>query len=261
MTFALRPTDPVPGDLPKTKQGIADFPYYAGDPVPIGSWGWLLLMGAVAAGFAALTNLSFARWPWSMAPALLFAGVPLMTLWLVAGRHWRALFRAVKLHGFLVMVGTAVASILVSAAAALIIAEFTTAIANPFSASLAYMSVADVLRHLVPTLPQLLGEELLTILPFLAILWFLTQGLGMTRRVGIIAALFGSTAIFAVSHLPTYQWNWLQCFGTIGAARVVLTLSYIWTRNLWVSTGAHVINDWTEFAFIFGATHLAIGVG
>jgi membrane protease YdiL (CAAX protease family) len=51
--------------------------------------------------------------------------------------------------------------------------------------------------------------------------------------------------MFGALHLPTYGWNWIQCLVIIGGARLVLTLPYIMTRNIWVSTGAHIINDWT----------------
>jgi membrane protease YdiL (CAAX protease family) len=36
----------------------------------------------------------------------------------------------------------------------------------------------------------------------------------------------------------------------IGSARLVLTWAYVWTKNIWVSTGAHIINDWA----ILGST-------
>lgn len=36
----------------------------------------------------------------------------------------------------------------------------------------------------------------------------------------------------------------MQCIVVIGSARLVLTWAYIYTKNLWVSTGAHIINDW-----------------
>jgi membrane protease YdiL (CAAX protease family) len=48
-------------------------------------------------------------------------------------------------------------------------------------------------------------------------------------------------------HLPTYDWNWIQCIVIIGSARMVLTLPWILTKNIWVSTGAHIINDWSLF--------------
>ena len=46
-------------------------------------------------------------------------------------------------------------------------------------------------------------------------------------------------------HLLTYDWNVVQCIVVIGTARMVLTLAWILTKNIWVSTGAHIINDWT----------------
>lgn len=40
----------------------------------------------------------------------------------------------------------------------------------------------------------------------------------------------------------------LPCFVIIGSARLIPSLAYLKTKNIWVSTGAHVINDWTMFA-------------
>ena len=34
---------------------------------------------------------------------------------------------------------------------------------------------------------------------------------------------------------------------TTGHARLILLLPYIMTKNIWVSTGAHILNDWTLF--------------
>jgi len=42
----------------------------------------------------------------------------------------------------------------------------------------------------------------------------------------------------------------------IGGARLVLTLPYVMTKNIWVSTGAHIINDWT----LFGGAMLLMGL-
>lgn len=40
----------------------------------------------------------------------------------------------------------------------------------------------------------------------------------------------------------------------IGGARLILTLPYVKTKNIWVSTGAHVLNDWLFFSLtILGA--------
>ncbi|QSR20066.1 hypothetical protein CA833_23270 [Novosphingobium sp. KA1] len=50
--------------------------------------------------------------------------------------------------------------------------------------------------------------------------------------------------------MPTYQWNFVQCFLVIGTARVALLTGYVVTKNTWVSTAAHVLNDWIFFTVI-----------
>lgn len=236
-----------------------DFPFYTGAPVPISPRGWAILMVSIIAAFVALVSMPFASFPASLIPAILFASVPLATLAALTGRHWKALFRSVGPHEIGIMVLTAVLAMVASAAAAVLVTRFTMPVANPLAAAISAMSAGDYVRRLVPTAPQLVGEELLTILPFLAILWLTTQRLKIARRAAITIALVGSTALFATAHLSTYNWQAAQCFGVIGSARIVLTLSYVWTRNLWVPIGAHMLNDWTEFTFIFGFGHVPIG--
>lgn len=70
-----------------------------------------------------------------------------------------------------------------------------------------------------------------------------TKGFGVGRKGGIIGAWLITSLIFGLIHLPTYDWNLIQCIVVIGSARMVLTLPWILTKNLWVSTGTHIIND------------------
>lgn len=95
---------------------------------------------------------------------------------------------------------------------------------------------------------QLLGEELLTILPFLALLYFLVAKAHWSRKRAVLVAWIATSIGFGLVHLPTYDWNLLQCLVVIGGARVILTLAYLRTKNIWVSTGAHILNDWTLFS-------------
>ena len=105
--------------------------------------------------------------------------------------------------------------------------------------------------------PQLLGEEIFTILPFLAIMWFLFSRMNLPRTTSIVIAWLLSAFIFGAIHLPTYDWNLVQSFIVIGSARHVLLLAYIKTKNTWVSAGAHVINDWTLFTVALLTSGLA----
>lgn len=237
----------------------ADFPYYQGRPVAIGGRGWALLMASLVAAFAALTLIPLRSFPGSLLPPLLFAGLPLLTLAALTGGAWTALFRRVGWRDLGVMALFGVLTIIASVLAALAVSALSSIAPNPVFGAVGTMSAEAFVLRLVPTVPQLLGEELVTILPFLALLWLATQVFGLSWRSGILLGLLGSSLIFAALHLPTYDWHWAQCFGVIGTARIVLTLAYLWTRNLWVSTGAHILNDWAELAFSFGLSHLPIG--
>ncbi|MCE8422026.1 hypothetical protein LZ190_25835, partial [Rhodovulum sulfidophilum] len=81
--------------------------------------------------------------------------------------------------------------------------------------------------RLLPTVPQLIGEELLGILPFLAVLWFCVTRMRLSRPAGILIGLLVSAPVFGAAHLPTYDWNWGQALLGIGSARVFLTLAYV----------------------------------
>ncbi|WP_267908354.1 CPBP family intramembrane glutamic endopeptidase [Antrihabitans stalagmiti] len=70
-----------------------------------------------------------------------------------------------------------------------------------------------------------------------------------SRRSAMLAAWLVTALIFGAVHLPTYDWNVVQAVVGIGIVRLILTLGYLITKNIWVSTGAHILNDWTIFGF------------
>ena len=69
---------------------------------------------------------------------------------------------------------------------------------------------------------------------------------GFSKGAIVIAALVVAI-LFAAEHLPTYNWNFLQALMGVGVARIVLLLPYFMTKNLVVSAGAHILNDWMFF--------------
>jgi membrane protease YdiL (CAAX protease family) len=119
------------------------------------------------------------------------------------------------------------------------------------------MDMAGRIAFFSKTIPQLFGEEVVTLLPFLAVLQGLSHRFGVERKGAIIGAWVISSVLFGLIHLPTYDWNLVQCIVVIGSARMVLTLPWILTKNIWVSTGAHIINDWLLFGItLLGASLL-----
>jgi membrane protease YdiL (CAAX protease family) len=233
-----------------------DFPFYNGVPVSISGRQWLFVMAMVVAGFLVLA--SPIDWPdgalWKFVPALLLPGVPLIALGYVAPGHWRAIFGKVGGREVKLMFGFALLNIGVSMSVGAIVLALFGASPNPSTAELAGLDTAGRIAYFAKTIPQLLGEEVVTILPFLALLQLFSKGLGLGRKAAIIGAWLITSILFGLIHLPTYDWNWIQCVVVIGSARMMLTLPWILTKNIWVSTGAHVTNDWLLFLMgILGA--------
>jgi membrane protease YdiL (CAAX protease family) len=224
----------------------ADFPFYADTPPTISGAGWLMVMVATVVGFAALgTPMPFednilTGW----LRGAVFVGLPLIALALAAPGHWQAIFRRVGFRDVLVMFGIAILNIIVTMSIGLLFQKFGTVSNNAGIAGAADLEGARLASFFAKVGLQLLGEELLTILPFLAILAWLHSKAGMGRNAAVLASWLVSAIVFGLLHLPTYDWNIVQCVVVIGTARLVLTLAYVWTKNIWVSTGAHIINDW-----------------
>lgn len=233
-----------------------DFPFYSGVPVSISGRQWLFVMAMVVAGFLVLA--SPIDWPdgafWKFVPALLLPGVPLIALAYVAPGHWRAIFGKVGGREVKLMFGFALLNIVVSMSVGAIVLALFGASPNASTAELAGLDTAGRIAYFAKTIPQLLGEEVVTILPFLALLQLFSKGLGLGRKAAIIGAWLITSILFGLIHLPTYDWNWIQCVVVIGSARMMLTLPWILTKNIWVSTGAHITNDWLLFLMgILGA--------
>ncbi len=239
----------VEGRLPLEPDG-KDFPYYSGSPDTISIRGWLLVVAGAVAGFLALVtplpfidNL-FTGW----LRVLLFVGLPLLGLRMASPSSWTAIFARVGLREVKLMFVFALLNIIITMAIGVAIKFFGTTTGNAGIADAAQLGGAQLATFFAKVGVQLLGEELITILPFLAILALSRKLTGMARNAAVIVAWLASAVAFGLIHLPTYDWNLIQCLVVIGSARLVLTWAYIWSKNIWVSTGAHVINDWTIIA-------------
>jgi uncharacterized protein len=238
-----------------------DFPYYNGTPTAISSGQWLFVMAMVVAGFLVL--VAPIDWPGGslgqFVPALLMPAIPLAGLAMVAPGHWRAIFGKVRGRELKLMFGFALLNIVVSMGVGAVVHALTEVTPNAAIAQLAGLDAAGRLAFFAKTVPQLFGEEVITLLPFLALLQWFSKSLGAGRKMAIVAAWIVSSVVFGLIHLPTYDWNLVQCLVIIGSARMVLTLPWIMTRNIWVSTGAHIVNDWLLFGLGMLGAGLATG--
>lgn len=229
-----------------------DFPYYRGEPVTLSGAGWAMALGGCVLGFLALILIprGEAGQALGLVGPLLFVGLPLVGLALAAGRGWTALFPRPTGRDLLLGLVFMPLALLASGIVAFFYSKAGAAHANPATEIVVQLPVAQRAIFLAGTAPQLLGEELVTILPFLAILTLCHRRLGLPRGAAIAIAWIVSAMIFGALHLSTYGWNIVQVLLLIGVARLVLTIPYLLTRSVWASFTAHICLDWSIFAFV-----------
>jgi hypothetical protein len=207
-------------------------------------------MFGVGAGFFVLTLGLGSAIPTlrGFVPTILYVAIPLTVLAWVSGGHWQALFRKIRGRDVLLMFGFAALSLVVTVTSSFLLIDLETATLNATVVGLAEQSTGGLVLSYLRTAIQLVGEEIMTILPFLALLYLFATLAKTGRAVAIILAWVITALLFAAAHLPTYGWNVVQALSGVGIARLILTLPYILTRNLWVSSGAHILNDWAMFS-------------
>ncbi len=231
-----------------------DLPFYNGKPVELSVKKWILLWASVLVGFLVLIFFPASNNITSLIPRTLFLLIPLLTIVYVIKEHWKALFHKPTKGDYGAMILFFILNLAVTSLVALLVKALFGANANAAANGLADAGALEIVSFYVGTGIQLMGEEIFTIIPFLAIMYFFYSRGKVTRKQAIIWALILSAVWFSLAHLPTYGWNLLQVLLVIGTARIVLTLAYIRTKNLWVSFGAHLLNDWVIFTFVaFGA--------
>lgn len=240
----------------------SDIPFYNGTPVELTQKNWLLTFGALICGFLFFTNISLfvenkqlAQWlAVILFPLVLFYG------WrTAAGRQAYALFRKITLRDLGMVLVFLPVSVIGSVLLAAVVNLFFPVSDNPMitaSADVARTAASSAVSELlinngVHNLLQLFGEELLAILPFIAVMQFFYQKAKFSRKKAMLVALLLSSILFGLLHLSTYEWNLVQVIVVIGFVRIIHTLAYIVTRNLWVSFILHFLHDMIGFLLVF----------
>lgn len=225
---------------------VTALPYVDGRPVPLELRGGLLVLAACTLAFAALLWLPKAipgnLGGWLGATA--FVALQMLGLLLVVGPAWMALFRRPRARDLLVAFAAVPLVIGVPALVALGVVGEDALTANAAIGAAAGLPASQVVNLLAVSAVQLLGEELVTILPLLVLLSALHRA-GLPAWLALGIAWVATSLAFGALHLPTYQWHFGQALLVIGSARLVLTGVYLLTRNIWASTVAHIANDWS----------------
>lgn len=94
---------------------------------------------------------------------------------------------------------------------------------------------------------QIIGEEFVAIMPFLAII----QGANTVKLPKPVWwGNLGSAFIFALLHLSTYDYNLGYVILGLAFTRVVLNWAFIKTHNMWVSFLVHFLFDSIAFLLL-----------
>lgn len=226
-----------------------DFPFYNREPIEVATWKWLVIIAACAIALVVLTSIPQPNNFVGLLPRILFPVIMLAVFILLTGQFWKSIFRKLTGWDLLNMVFFAVLNTVVALIVGGIIRTISGTTANAATQGLAELSPGELVSFYLGTGAQLFGEELFTVLPFLAIMYWLYTKAYLGRKTAIILAWLITAIWFGAAHLPTYDWNALQALVGIGVARLVLTLAFIRTKNILVSTGAHILNDWGGFTF------------
>lgn len=227
-----------------------DFPFQDDASDQPSAFRWAVALAAVAAGFAALMygpHLFGANR--SLPGVLLFVGLPLAGLALLTRGRLRLVFARPTLKDIGVGIGFGLLNLVVTFVIGWLVTGWLHTAANPIGDTLAALANNRLAAFFGLTGLQLVGEELVTVIPFLAVLTLVRRA-GGGRALSVSLAAVAAALVFAAMHFPTYHWHVLQTVLIIGSARLVLLGAYLTTKTLWASVIAHILNDWTLFALV-----------
>ncbi len=236
----------------------ADFPFYNGKPVELKTWQWIAVILSCIAGFVALSVIGWESETLKIIPRFLFTAIPLITFIYMAGDNWKAIFKPFKKQDIKTIIGFWLLYFVVSLAVAAIASggDLKSFTANRATDTVLEQGTIGVIGFYIGTFVQLFGEELFTILPFLAFMyWLYTKG-HLSRKTSVMLTWLVTSVYFGAAHLPTYDWNFVQAIFVIGSARLVLSMAYIRTKNILVAFGTHLLSDWSIFTFTLLASSL-----
>ncbi|MGC6769580.1 CPBP family glutamic-type intramembrane protease [Enterococcus sp. LJL128] len=233
-----------------------DFPFYRNLPYSVAGWQWLVMLLFPFLGFLSLTVVYIPSL--SIYENELFSGIVLVLsgflgLFLAVGKDWKKLFRRIYPKEILLVIGYVLGAILFASLLGGIIELLSGTLAdNPAATnSEGKAALMEYLLLRFQEIFQLFGEEFLAIIPFLAVLHLMVARWQLRRKTAVIIAWIVSSVVFGLLHLPTYDWNIIQCVFLIGGSRMVLTLPYIQTKNIWISYFVHYLYDMLIFTAAF----------
>lgn len=224
-----------------------ELPFADDDAPKPAAWRWALALLAVAAGLAVLLLGQSALG--ELPAVLLFVALPLVGLMVLTGGRLRLVLPRPTGRDVAVGLGFGLLNLIAVPLLGWLVTRLIPTAPNPVNDLLSRLTPETIPGFFAMTGLQLIGEELVTVIPFLAVM-VLARRLGASRPAAIVIGAIGAALTFAAMHFPTYQWHILQTVLLIGGARLILLGAWLTTRNLWASVIAHIFNDWTLFGVL-----------
>lgn len=233
-----------------------DFPFYNDKPQRVSGQKWFIILLFPFLGFFILTTVYFpflSVYGNELASGIILPLFSLFGLMLTVGKNWQLLFKSFGWKELILVIGYVIGAVIIAGMIGGAIELLGVGLTdNPMTTKATDPDAFTVYSQLrFQEIFQLFGEEFLAILPFLAILHLTTTAFRFGRKTGIITAWVCSSIIFGLLHLPTYDWNFIQCIFVIGGSRMLLTFPYIQTKNLWLSYFVHYFYDMLVFTVAF----------
>lgn len=203
-------------------------------------------------GVSDLYNPSISSIMAQISSGIIFLSLNIFILSSIVGADWKQLFRRITLKdlviGFIFLIATFfVASISGNMASILFGSEKNPAMSISIHHNGAWrIFFIGRIEHIF----QLLGEEFISILPFLATIQLFSQ-FKWKRSNSIFWALIISSLLFTLFHLSTYAYNFGFVIVSLFFTRVLFTSVYIKTKNIWMSFIVHYIFDLIPFTLSF----------
>lgn len=213
---------------------------------------WSLFPGFTRAGENPIYQPALATVLTSFSIVIIFLAINLGILQLVLGNRWHQLFKKIHLKDFGTIIIFTLLAYLVGSLFSLLAVSIFGHETNPAdNLSFHHPGAWNVfLLARSQNLFQLLGEEFLALLPFLALLqWGKREK--TKPRLNFWIALVLSSMLFAFYHLSTYGYNLGFALLSLTFTRMVLTGAYVKTKNIWVSFIVHYLFDLIGFLIAF----------
>ena len=250
-----------------------DYPYIFDNRPKLALSAWLKMLGANVLSFVLLTTPVLSSIPLfkplsnselydvsimaisrQIMPALLFLAINFLGVYWAVGKDWRKLFRPIKVKD--------IWFILLLILAAFLANYFTGQITDALFGHEVNPNAAINIHHengwaafllaRVTDLIQLLGEEFLAIISFLAFTQ-LANHWNWSRKTALVFGLVLSSILFGVYHISTYDYNVGYAIIGLFLGRMVMTIAFMRTKSIWASFLVHYIYDFIGFYAAFVA--------